>query len=47
MMASGDDRLRADEREESLDAESRLFLLREGVCGGLSEAIFRGELRVE
>jgi hypothetical protein len=31
IMASGDDRLRADERDESLEAESRLFRLREGV----------------
>ena len=46
MMASGDDRLRADERDESLEAESRLFRLREGVWGGLSEDIFRGVLRV-
>lgn len=47
IMASGDERLRADEREESLDAESRLFRLREGVWGWLLEDIFRGVLRVE
>lgn len=47
MLASGDDRLRADESEESLDAESRRPLFRDiGVRGCLSVDIFRGVWRV-
>ena len=45
-LASGDERLRAEEREESLDAESFRARFREGVLGSPPEAIFRDVLRV-